>query len=124
MYDALSAAAVEHGIGIGEEIRARLETSFSLLMGSSETRELMEAIVRAAHRIESAFGAWQKDAFAFAVFSAAIQTLLAYYRPREEPIPPTPEPGSFADTFFGPDPTPETAGKAIAMAALAAGGKR
>ena len=124
MYDALSAAATEHGVSIGEEIRDRLETSFSLLPGSPETRELMGAIVRAAHQIEPAFGSWQKDAFAFGVFSVAVQTLLTYYRPKGESIVPTPEPGSVADTFFGSAPTPEAAGKAIAMAALAAGGKR
>jgi hypothetical protein len=124
MYDALSAAAADHRVGIGEEIRARLETSLSLLLGSPETRELMELIVRAAQQVEPAFGSWQKDPFAFAVFSVAVHTLLAYYRPKGEPLLPKPEPGSVVDTFFGPAPTPETAGRAIAMAAVAAGRRR
>src|SRR5579862_8663115 len=68
MYDALNTAATAHGVGVGEEIRARLESSFILLLGSPETRRLMEAIGRAAHQIEPIFGSWLKDPFAFAVF--------------------------------------------------------
>jgi Arc-like DNA binding domain len=124
MYGALSEAAEEHGRGIGEEVRLRLESSFALELGEPDTRELAEAIMQAAQQIQQAYGSWRTDPFAFAVFNGAVSTLLAYYRPKGDPVPPTPEPGSLADTFFGPNASPETAGRTVAMAALAVGKKR
>src|SRR5205085_126952 len=122
MYDALLKAAEERGRGIGEEVRLRLESSFALDLGKPDTREFAEAVMQAAQQIERAYGSWRTDPFAFAVFNGAVSTLLAYYRPKGDPVPPTPEPGSLADTFFGSDASPEAAGRAVAMAALAAGG--
>jgi hypothetical protein len=124
MYEALSKAAAEHGHGIGEELRFRLESSFVLDLGKPDTREFAEAVMQAAHQIDRAYGSWRADPFAFAVFNAAVSTLLTYYRPKGDPVPPAPEPGSIAETFFGPNALPETAGRAVAMAALAAGRKR
>ena len=124
MYDALAKAAEDHGFRIGEELRRRLESSLVLDLANPDTRELTEAIIGASHQIERAYGSWRREPFAFAVFTAAVSTLLTYYRPKGEPVPPTPEPGSLADTFFGANASPETAGRAVAMAALAAGGKR
>jgi hypothetical protein len=124
MYAALTKAAEDHGYRIGEELRRRLESSFVLDLANPDTRELAEAIIRASHQIERTYGSWRRDPFAFAVFTVAVSTLLTYYRPKGDPVPPTLEPGSLADTFFGPNASPEAAGRAVAMAALAAGGKR
>src|SRR6266545_4816221 len=46
MYDALTKAADADGLGIGEEIRLRLETSFvyEAQAGDDETRRLLDAI--------------------------------------------------------------------------------
>ena len=121
MYDALTAAAEEHGVSVGQEIRRRLESSFAL--GEPETSELASAIAQAAHQIDRAYGRWRADPFAFAVLNAAINTLMAYYRPKGEPVYIPPEPGSLADTFFGQNASSETAGRAVAMAALTALGR-
>jgi hypothetical protein len=119
MYEALSKAATERGTGIGEEIRARLEESFALEVREPEIRQFAEAIIQAARHIEPSYGSWCKDPFAFAVFKVAINTLLTYFRPKGEPVPPPPDPDGLADTFFGPTPSLETARRAVAMAALA-----
>jgi len=110
-------------VGVGEEIRRRLDSTFALALDDPETGELVTAIVQAAHQIDRAYGRWRADPFAFAVFNVAINTLLAYYRPKGEPVGPTAEPGSLADTFFGPNASPDAAGRAVAMAALAAVGR-
>jgi hypothetical protein len=119
MYEGLSKAATERGTGIGEEIRARLEESFALEVREPEIRQFAEAIIQAARHIEPSYGSWCKDPFAFAVFKVAINTLLTYFRPKGEPVPPPPDPDGLADTFFGPTPSLETARRAVAMAALA-----
>jgi hypothetical protein len=128
MYEGLSKAATERGTGIGEEIRARLEESFALEVREPEIRQFAEAIIQAARHIEPSYGSWCKDPFAFAVFKdpfafavfkVAINTLLTYFRPKGEPVPPPPNPDGLADTFFGPTPSLETARRAVAMAALA-----
>jgi hypothetical protein len=121
-YAALSEAAKEHGWGIGEEIRLRLDDALALGLKGQEERRFPEAAVEAARHIKRAYGAWHENPFAFEVFKTAISTLLAYYRPKGEPVAPSPEPGSVAETFFGSNASSETAGKAVAMAALAAGG--
>jgi hypothetical protein len=119
MYEGLSKAATERGTGIGGEIRARLEESFALEVREPEIRQFAEAIIQAARHIEPSYGSWCKDPFAFAVFKVAINTLLTYFRPKGEPVPPPPDPDGLADTFFGPTPSLETARRAVAMAALA-----
>jgi hypothetical protein len=123
MHDALEAAADRTGRGIGAEIRRRLENTFALGLGEPETSKLAGAVMQAAHQIDRAYGPWRADPFAFAVFNVAINTLLAYYKPKGEPVQPSPEPGSLADTFFGPNASPETAGRAVAMAVLTASGE-
>ena len=123
LYDALLGAAQQRGVGVGEEIRQRLDSTFALALGQPETGEFVSAIMHAAHQIERAYGHWRADPFAFRVFNTAISTLLAYYTPKGEPTRPATEPGSFADTFFGPEASPEAAGRAVAMAALTALGR-
>jgi hypothetical protein len=123
MHDALEAAADRNGIGIGGEIRRRVENTFVLGLGEPETSKLVAAVMQAAHQIDRAYGPWRTDPFAFAVFNVANSTLLAYYKPKGEPVQPSPEPGSLADTFFGPNASPETAGRAVAMAVLTASGE-
>jgi hypothetical protein len=122
MYETLAKAAAEHQAGIGEEIRTRLEDSFALGACEPEMRQLTLAILQAGRHVERTYGPWLRDPFAFSVFNVAVNTLLTYFRPKGEPVPPPPDPDGLADTFFGPNASPETAGGAVAMAALAAEG--
>src|SRR5438105_387965 len=58
LYDTLIAAGQEHGVGVGEEIRRRLDSTFALALDDPETGELASAIVQAAHQIDRAYGRW------------------------------------------------------------------
>lgn len=119
----MTKAAVSHGLGLGEEIRLRLENSLSALPVEPETRALADMIAAVDWNIDPMYGPWHKNPFAFVVFREALNTLLAYLRPKGEPVAPKPAPNSRASVFFEPNTSPEAAGKALAMAALAAAGK-
>src|SRR5580704_10638347 len=54
MYAALSEAAKEHGWGIGEEVRLRLDDALSLGLKGQEERRFPEAVVEAARHIKRA----------------------------------------------------------------------
>jgi hypothetical protein len=122
MYEELAKAAAQHQVGVGEETRVRLDKSLSLGLDDSRAQHVMESITHAARQVERAYGSWYENPFAFEVFKAALSTLLIYFQPKGEVVPPTTNPNSFAETFFGSNPSPEAAGRAVAMAALAAGG--
>ena len=123
IYDALTKAAEEHGLGIGEEIRLRLGSSLGTEPVEQETQALIDLLGTVAQNIEPTYGLWHESPFAFLVFKEALNTLLTYLKPKGEPVPPKPDPDSRAALFFGENASPETAGKALAMAALAAAGR-
>jgi hypothetical protein len=123
MYAALDEAADQHGRRIGEEIRLRLENSFVLEIVEPETRALAQMIATAARNIEPPYGSWRENPYAFLVFKEAVNALLAYLKPKGEPVAPKRDPDDAANIFFGANAAPETAGKALAMAALAAAGR-
>ena len=58
----------------------------------------------------------------FEVFKMAVDTLLAYCRPRGEPAHVPPKPGAAADLLLGPDTSLEGVGRTIAAMAARAGG--
>lgn len=120
MYDALTRAAGAHGLGIGEEIRLRLETSFvyEAQAGDDETHRLLEAIKTVARNIEPPFGEWHQNRFAFDTFRAAVLALIDLHRPAGTPIRPTDN--EIADMYLGEDGTPETAGRMLAGGAATA----
>jgi hypothetical protein len=123
MFAALEEAADQNFRRIGEEIRLRLENSFVLEIIEPETRALAQMIATAARNIEPPYGSWHENPYAFLVFREAVNTLLTYLKPKGEPVAPKRDPDNAADIFFGPNAAPETAGKALAMAALAAAGR-
>jgi len=122
MYDALTKTADAHGLGIGEEIRLRLETSFvyEAQAGDEETRRLLGAIETIARNVEPPFGAWHQNRFSFDVFRAAVLALLDLQRPAGEPV--RPAENEIADLYLGEDGTPETAGRMLAGGAATAAG--
>src|SRR5216683_1238004 len=95
MYEALTKTADAHGLGIGEEIRLRLETSFvyEAQAGDEETRRLLGAIETVARNVEP---------------------------PAGEPV--RPAENEIADLYLGEDGTPETAGRMLAGGAATAAG--
>jgi hypothetical protein len=123
LYNSLTKAAVGHDIGLGEEIRMRLENSIGALPVEPETRALTDMLANVARNIERTYGEWHKNPYAFVVFREALNTLLAYLRPKGEPAAPKPEPDSRASLFFPQNTSPEAAGKAFAMAAIDAAGR-
>jgi hypothetical protein len=92
MYDALSKAADEHGLGMGEEIRERLETSFGEIATTQRDprfADLLSALTHVAagavrmyppHRVEYR-NEIVEDISAHWVFEAATQLLLDAFRP-------------------------------------------
>jgi len=112
------AAAKVEGRGIGEEIRARLEESFIReFLSDEKTRALTFAIHKMEREVRPTYGRWHQTPFAFEVFKASVTTLLGYFRPKGEPVPPPTDPDSPAAVFYGLDATPETAGRIIAARA-------
>jgi hypothetical protein len=121
-YDYVAKAAEQNGCGVGEEIRRRLEVTFTqdLHHVDEETHRLTGAIVQVACNINSAFGPWHQDRFSFEVFKAAITTLLVFQRPRGAPVPPSD--ADKVELYLGPDGTPETAGRMFAVSVAIAEG--
>jgi len=109
---------------IGEEIRQRLEASFvsSLCAGDQKTADFVDAIATVAVNVRPPYGPWHENPHAFAVFSAAMTALLAYFRPQGDIGPPLAP--DLADALFGPDAPPEIAGRILAGAAAFSHGIR
>jgi hypothetical protein len=121
MYDAVAAAAGQHHIGIGEELRLRLEASFVVELSDPETRGLTAAVMEVARRIEPAFGPWHQNRYAFDVLRAAILALLDLCRPAEGAAGPPDTP--LASIYLGVDGgTPETVGRMLAGGAAVTAG--
>lgn len=121
MYDAVAAAAGQHHIGIGEEIRLRLEASFVAELSDQETRSLTGAIMQVARNVEPAFGPWHQNRYAFDVLRAAILALLDLCRPTEGAA--RPPDTNLADIYLGVDGgTPETVGRMLAGGAAVTAG--
>jgi predicted DNA-binding protein len=106
LHDRLRAAAGTRSVS--ELIRERLE---AVIAGDPETQQLTNAIAHVARNLGSP---WHKDPFNFATFAAAIEKLLSSYRPDGEPVP---KPNTMAEVLFGPNASPERAGKALAAMA-------
>jgi hypothetical protein len=107
LYDRLKAAAGTRSVS--EVIRERLQTS--VVPGDPETQRLTDAIAYVAQNIRAP---WHEDPFSFAAFAAAINALLASYRPDGAPVP---QPDSMAAVLFGPGASPEAAGRTLAAMA-------
>jgi hypothetical protein len=127
LHRSLSKAADAAGHSLGEEIRRRLDRSFSLST-DAETGQLLEQIAAAAKLIGrywsrpqpvGSFSAggdpldtpltpalWHADPQAFAVFMAAVNILATRQKPAETP-------GGDGGVMF--DGTPEEAGARLAI---------
>jgi predicted DNA-binding protein len=106
LHNRLKAAAGTRSVS--EVIRERLET---VVAGDPETQRLTNAIANVAQNIRAP---WHEDPFSFAAFAAAINALLASYRPDGAPVP---QPDSMAAVLFGPGASPEAAGRTLAAMA-------
>ena len=88
LHDRLMKAAKERSLSA--EIRRRLELSFAAeLRGDPKTRQLTDAIAQVARDITAFYPrSWHQNPASFEVFKMAVDTLLAYCRPRGEPAVP------------------------------------
>lgn len=102
------------GRSVSEEMRSRLEGSFLRDMtDDAPTLALTEAISEVARNVKTYYDAWDENAYAFAVFRVAVETLLSKMRPKGEPVP------SNTDEWL-PGDTPESAGVNLARATIIA----
>jgi hypothetical protein len=103
------------GRSVSEEMRSRLEGSLLRDMtDDARTLALTEAISEVARNVKTYYDAWDENAYAFAVFRVAVETLLSKMRPKGEPVPP-----SNTDEWL-PGDTPESAGVNLARATIIA----
>ena len=112
LHERLKKAGGERGMG--EEVRRRLEGSFDIeeALADPKTRELLDAISFFDEEMFYHFGSWSKEAFAFEVMKACVDTLLTYYRPEGEAKAPTAA-DSKAALLYGPDSSPENVGRLL-----------
>jgi hypothetical protein len=91
-----------------------LEASFDIeeALADPKTRELLDAISFFDEEMFYHFGSWSKEAFAFEVMKACVDTLLTYYRPEGEAKAPTAA-DSKAALLYGPDSSPENVGRLL-----------
>jgi hypothetical protein len=122
LYNQIEEAGERNGWGSSQEIRGRLDASFTeeIQAGDDETYRLLHAIKTLARNVEDPFGIWHENRFAFDVFRAAVLALLDLHRPAGEPV--RPSDNEIADMFLGEDGTPETAGRMLAGGAATAAG--
>jgi plasmid stability protein len=79
----LDAASAKSGRSVGEEIRGRIEATFTQEAVDKSTRELAENVARLAAEIERERGAaWHKHAGAHEVLALAIQLWLEPLKPK------------------------------------------
>ena len=117
LYEQLARAAAQNGVGIGEEIRSRVERSFHMDEADPEVRQLAEMIVWVAEHQEALAGTWRESTFGFETFKTALNTILSYYTPNGEIANSGPPPRSIVGTVWA-DASPEEIGKAVALGAL------
>ena len=117
LRDRLARAATEKGHGIGEEIRQRLEMSFEGFSVDEKTGRLLATIGFVTQFVDQNCAPWNQNPFAFALVKAAIETLLAQYRPNGEIERPKRDESRATSMFFEHD-TPETCGRVIAGLAI------
>jgi hypothetical protein len=118
LYEQLARAAAQNGVGIGEEIRSRVELSFEMDDADPDVRQLAEMIVWVAEHQEAIAGAWRESTFSFETFKTAINTVLSYYAPKGETGNLGPPSGSLADVLLGAEASTELSGKSLALGAL------
>jgi hypothetical protein len=98
--------------GMGEEIRRRLQASFDVEKAPDDpsTEQLKLAISSIANAV-SIDAPWSTDAYSFAIFKAAVDALLAHFKPKGDPAP-------APRLVFGPDDPPDTIGRTLASTTL------
>ena len=92
MHDQLRQAADQHRLSVGEEIRRRLEDSFSGApkLSDGKSQEALEAIawLLRAHTEMKSQGVWHEDAQSFANARSAVARVLAELGPEGDPREP------------------------------------
>ena len=113
--------------GMGEEIRERLQASFNAEDAENkpsgvpwETEELLREVSFCAEQVSNHFGSWFKDAFAFQVLKASVETLLNQYRPEGDPSHAKPSLTQSGERIFGKNGegknrSPEEFGRTLAQ---------
>ncbi len=106
LRDRLSKAGGERGLG--EEIRVRLEASFTADKAPADpkTPQLLDAISFCAEEIARDLRPWSADPFAFAVLKETISALLTDLEPEGEAVP-HPNPDSVLVFLFDDEPVPK-----------------
>jgi hypothetical protein len=91
--------------GIGDEIRRRLEMSFSepdpLGNADPETHRLLSALAWISAAVADAYGAsWRTDPYAAGIFREAMRDLMGWATAQGEAPPTAPKPGSVIDRLL------------------------
>jgi hypothetical protein len=115
LHQRLLAAAGERGIG--EEIRRRLEASFTPGTEDPKTRELAGAVAKIASAVSSYYRPWHENRHAFDAVRAAVALLMASYQPKGDPVP-TPNDDDLADLLWGPNHCSDEVAKTLATSVI------
>jgi hypothetical protein len=104
--------------GLGDEIRRRIQITLDIesLRRDQTTRQLLDEIEQLALSSSLDKGSWHANRFAYDVFKAAINELLASYQPHSD----APGVVDRLKALYGPDEKPETIGRILARVFIAA----
>jgi hypothetical protein len=120
LRDRLTQAAADHGYGIGEEIRRRLEASFAggTATADGKTSQVIHAFAWTAEIVGSSYLQWHADRFAFEIVKAAVNAAMDYYRPPGEPVSKVDEEKHLIDVLCNVGDPPDVIGRTFALMAL------
>lgn len=92
--------------GMGEEIRRRLEASFTAERSPADgrTRELLDAVASCTDEISRDFGPWSEEPYAFAVLKETVVLLWKHFEPKGKAVPKL-SPDSVLVFLFDDDPS-------------------
>jgi len=113
LHDRLKEAAA--GRSVSEEIRRRLEASFTDMSNDAKTERLLSAVSSTARMLRDTYEPWHEDRYAFEVLKVATIVVLEHFRPAGEPVPrPDPKKHLLPD-LLGPDHSPDVIGRTLAL---------
>jgi hypothetical protein len=113
-------AAMEHGWGVSEEIRRRLEASFANDPANADqkTAAFLSAVAKIAHNLGVFYEPWHQSAYSLAVLKSSVTALLTVMGPKGEPKLQLDPERHMLDAIVDTADPPETVGRLLAMMEL------